>query len=230
MRGALAILLILLSLGAWAASDAELVDWMRKAMHGDAAARASLEQTARAGDANAAHLLGHLYLRGQGVPRSEAMAIEWFERAAKEGHVESMHNLGVLYERALKPSQNLEAARRWYRAAAEAGFARAQANLGQMLLDGAGGAADPLEARRWRQTGGVRLSQMARHLLRLLRRERMGGAQRQDGVVCVSIKARVQGRRLRPVRVVLRPLGRPADDGEHRVGTRCRPVVLGDPV
>ena len=46
MRRALAILLLLLPLAGWAADDAQLVDWMRKAMRGDATARALLEESA----------------------------------------------------------------------------------------------------------------------------------------------------------------------------------------
>jgi len=86
VRVAFAIAAFFVCLGAWAASETELTALMRQAMQGNAAARATLEDDARAGSATAAHLLGHLYLRGQGVPRSEATAIEWFDRAAQQGH------------------------------------------------------------------------------------------------------------------------------------------------
>ena len=42
-------------------------------------------QSANAGDAEAARYLGIMYLRGKGVPKDNAKALEWFTLASDRG-------------------------------------------------------------------------------------------------------------------------------------------------
>ena len=134
---------------AQAATEAEVLEVAKQAAGGIAPARERLERMAGEGEALAAHMLGVLHLRGQGVPRDEALALDWFAKAAKLGRADSAHNVGVIYERSSGSLKDPAEARGWYRIAAGKGHAGAQANLGNMLAEGIGGAADPDEARAW---------------------------------------------------------------------------------
>ena len=57
------------------------------------------ELLASSGHTKAQSNLGLLYLRGQGVEKDEAVALDWFEQAADQGLVTAQFNLGILYAR-----------------------------------------------------------------------------------------------------------------------------------
>ena len=52
---------------------------------------------ARAGNADAQHLLGLMYYTGNSVPQDQKHAVTWFRRAAEQGHAEAQHALGLMY-------------------------------------------------------------------------------------------------------------------------------------
>jgi TPR repeat protein len=52
---------------------------------------------ARAGNADAQHLLGLMYYMGRGVPRDYKQAFQWHYKAAEQGHPDAQHALGLMY-------------------------------------------------------------------------------------------------------------------------------------
>ena len=49
------------------------------------------------GEARAQYDLGVMYDKGQGVPQSDAVAMQWYERAAAQGEPRAQYNLGLMY-------------------------------------------------------------------------------------------------------------------------------------
>lgn len=56
-----------------------------------------LRKLAEQGDADAQWQLGILYHNGEGVPKNDAVAVQWFERAAQQGYVRAQSTLGAYY-------------------------------------------------------------------------------------------------------------------------------------
>jgi uncharacterized protein len=103
---------------------------------------------AEAGDPNAQHNLGVLYMRGECVAKDPAQAATWFHRAAAQGDTVAQLNLGYLYGMGEGvPKDTVESAR-WYRAAAEGGHLGAQRQVG-LYYTGDGVPKDWEEAVRW---------------------------------------------------------------------------------
>ena len=66
------------------------------------------------GQAAAQYQLGLLYANGQGVPKDDAQARQWYEKAANQGHPLAQVNLGGLYDYGRGGSQDFRMAVRWY--------------------------------------------------------------------------------------------------------------------
>ena len=79
--------------------------------------------------------LARQLLKGDGVPKDSAKALQLFKSAADEGHPEAMGALGFFYATGLGAAKNEEVALEWFRKGAEAGGAKAQFNYGKMLLE-----------------------------------------------------------------------------------------------
>jgi len=78
-------------------------------------ARAGARQVhalARAGEADAEYMMGRLYLKGTGVPRSAGKAVGWLRRAARQGHRKAQRLLGKLLSRSQDP-ELAEEGRSW---------------------------------------------------------------------------------------------------------------------
>src|ERR1017187_280746 len=52
---------------------------------------------AEQGDARAQNNLGLMYVYGQGVPKDDGLAVEWYWLAAEQGNAAAQNNLGVMY-------------------------------------------------------------------------------------------------------------------------------------
>jgi len=52
---------------------------------------------AHSGEARAQYDLGLMYDKGQGVPQSDAEALQWYERAAEQGEPRAQYNLGLMH-------------------------------------------------------------------------------------------------------------------------------------
>jgi TPR repeat protein len=111
-------------------------------------AEAQLEwrAAAAAGDPVAALYLGVSYDTGEGLPRDETKAVEWYRQAAEEGNATAAFNLGVLYDGGSATLHNPAMALRWYTRAAELGSPRADYNLGLLYEGGVGDTPDRAHA------------------------------------------------------------------------------------
>jgi len=90
------------------------------------------------GHTKAAHGLGFLYAKGQGIEQDLSKAKELYERAHRAGYERSTTNLGCMYENGAGVEQDFEKAKVLYEEAHRAGNALATNNLGYMYLMGRG--------------------------------------------------------------------------------------------
>ncbi|MBV8751227.1 MAG: sel1 repeat family protein [Hyphomicrobiales bacterium] len=125
----------------------------------------SLEYAAERGDSTAQWRLGHMYMKGDGVPRSDVRAFGYFGKIANnhaEDGVDSPNArivasaivaVGRYYLDGIPDSDikadPARARRMFFYAASNFRDPDAQYLLGRLLLDGSGGARDPVQAARW---------------------------------------------------------------------------------
>jgi TPR repeat protein len=96
---------------------------------GGAALLPLAEREARDGDAVAMRIIGILYARGDGVPRDDRRAVEWYRKAAARGDATAMFDLASAYHRGAGVPRDPGTARHWLIGAAGRGDARARAAL-----------------------------------------------------------------------------------------------------
>jgi hypothetical protein len=87
---------------------------------------------ARAGNADAQHLLGLMYYMGRGVTRDYKQAFSWHEKAAQQGKADAQYVVGAMYYTGNAVPQDQRHAVTWFRRAAEQGHGEAQHALGLM--------------------------------------------------------------------------------------------------
>jgi TPR repeat protein len=87
---------------------------------------------ARAGNADAQHLLGLMYYMGRGVQRDYRQAFQWHHKAALQGKADAQYVVGAMYYTGNSVPQDQKEAVSWFRKAAEQGHAEAQHALGLM--------------------------------------------------------------------------------------------------
>jgi TPR repeat protein len=87
---------------------------------------------AKAGNADAQHLLGLMYYMGRGVKRDYKQAMEWHRKAALQGKSDAQYVVGAMYYTGNSVPQDQKLAVQWFRKAAEQGHADAQHALGLM--------------------------------------------------------------------------------------------------
>jgi TPR repeat protein len=109
-------------------------DWWSRAAPvyyagGGAALLPLAEREARDGDAVAMRIIGVLYARGDGIPRDDRRAVEWYRKAAARGDATAMFGLASAYHRGAGVPRDPDAARHWLIGAAGRGDARARAAL-----------------------------------------------------------------------------------------------------
>ncbi|MBP5455526.1 MAG: leucine-rich repeat protein [Paludibacteraceae bacterium] len=110
---------------------------------------AKLRKTANAGDAEAQHRLAYRYYKGEGVPKSNELAVEWWTKAAMQGLAVAQYNLGICYEGGEGVPKNSKNAVEWYAKAAEQGYVNAQNQLGLCYQKGVGVAPNYEKAAEW---------------------------------------------------------------------------------
>lgn len=133
-----------------------------------------LESDARAGEREAAHALGMLYLNGDGVERNPAMAAGWFHRASANGHANAALNLGNAYRLGLGVPKNVNEAVRWYEVSADRGAPEAAFALSRMYRLGDGIRRDYQAARQWLEIAAAENFAPAEHDLGQLYRDGLG--------------------------------------------------------
>ncbi len=94
---------------------------------------------AKAGNADAEHLLGLMYYMGRGVPQDYKLAMAWHRKAAEQGKADAQYVLAAMYYTGNAVIQDHKQAVVWFRKAAEQGHAEAQQVLGLMYRYNIGG-------------------------------------------------------------------------------------------
>jgi len=87
---------------------------------------------AKAGNADAEHLLGLMYYMGRGVQRDYKQAFAWHYKAALQGKADAQYVIGAMYYTGNAVPQDQKLAVTWFRKAAEQGHPDAQHALGLM--------------------------------------------------------------------------------------------------
>ncbi len=87
---------------------------------------------AKAGHADAQHLLGLMYYMGRGVARDYKQAMLWHRKAAEQGKPDAQYVVGAMYYTGNAVDANPRQAVPWFRRAAEKGHAEAQHALALM--------------------------------------------------------------------------------------------------
>lgn len=108
---------------------------------------------AKQGQAAAQYQIGLLHANGQGVPKDDAQARQWYEKAANQGHALAQVNLGSLYDYGRGGSQDFRMAVRWYLRAANQENDLAQQKLGLLYERGDGVQKDFVKAYMWYKLG-----------------------------------------------------------------------------
>jgi uncharacterized protein len=110
---------------------------------------AELKTKAEDGDVQAQLALAKAYDLGEGVPKDEEKAVQWWEKAAEHGNVSAQVSLGGVYSLGAGVPKNYAAAVRWWKKAAEQGDVTAEGNLGTAYGLGMGVPKDEVESVRW---------------------------------------------------------------------------------
>jgi hypothetical protein len=100
--------------------------------HDYALALREIAPFAKAGNADAQHVLGLMYYMGRGVPRDYAQAFAWHYRAALQGLPAAQYVIGAMYYTGNAVPRDPGRAVSWFRKAAEQGHPDAQYALGLM--------------------------------------------------------------------------------------------------
>lgn len=87
---------------------------------------------AKAGHADAQHLLGLMYYMGRGVARDYKQALHWHRKAADQGKADAQYVVGAMYYTGNAVAADHRQAVAWFRRAAEKGHAGAQHALALM--------------------------------------------------------------------------------------------------
>ena len=121
-----------------------------------------------------------MYANGEGVPKDEAEAVNWYRKAAEQGHARGQFNLGLMYANGRGVTKDEAEAVNWYRKAAEQGYASAQNSLGVMYKNGYGVPKDETAAYMWFLLAGGQGNEIARKNIPKIE-ESLTAVQRAEG-------------------------------------------------
>ena len=93
---------------------------------------------AKKGNTDAQYNIAVMYIRGDGLKRSNKLALYWLKKASKEEHSLSQFTLGRIYFEGIIVQKNYQKSLKWYKKAAMNGHKKAQNNLGLMYFHGVG--------------------------------------------------------------------------------------------
>jgi TPR repeat protein len=111
---------LLLSISLTGASYANTQDEADLYIKGDYKALLEIiKPLANQGDAEAQNNLGSMYKDGQGVPKSDKQALEWYRKSADQGDAKAQYNLGVRYANGEGVLKDLSKAKYWIKKAYE---------------------------------------------------------------------------------------------------------------
>ena len=100
-------------------------------------------------NAEAVLRVGNNYSRGQGVPRDETRALQYYQRAAELGSAVAMDNVGTYYAMGRGVAIDKVRAIAWYRRAVAHGYVPAMNNLGVLYSAQIQGKPDYCQALEW---------------------------------------------------------------------------------
>lgn len=131
--------------------DAEAQFMLVSALQGSDQKQANhwLRAAAENGQRDACHILGLMYLQGNGVAEDPQLARKWLTIAAEKGVSAAQLQLALQYRNGPVAMQDDRIAFKWMRQAAEGGNAEAQYRLAEAYRYGYGTAADPAAVRKW---------------------------------------------------------------------------------
>ncbi len=153
---AIVLSVICLTVPAWADHKVVKEAYDLAVERGDyATAMRELRPLAEQGLAAAQFNLGLLYANGQGVPKDDAQARQWYEKAAAQGHADAQVNLGILLVYGRGVPQDYKMAVYWLRLSANQGNDLAQRKLGLMYERGDGVPQDYVQAYMWYNLGAA---------------------------------------------------------------------------
>jgi len=101
---------------------------------------------AKSGDKDAQFDLGEKYFTGQGVPRNETQATQWWRKAAEQGNADAQHWLGNAYYSGRGVPEDYTQAALWWHKAAEQGSSAALFSLCSAFYTGVGFPKDKVAA------------------------------------------------------------------------------------
>lgn len=104
------------------------------------------QKQAEQGDPRAHTLIARIHAEGLGVPKSEALAAQWYKRAAELGDVDGIFAYGVILAEGRGVEKNRAGAGEMFERAARSGHAAANYNLGLLFLRGDGKPENPYRA------------------------------------------------------------------------------------
>ena len=104
---------------------------------------------AKAGNADAQYNLAVMYVRGDGLQKSNKLALYWFLKAAKHGHPLSQFTLGKMYFKGVGVRRNYKKSFKWLEKAAKQGHIKARNNIALMYYKGTGVKRDISKAFKW---------------------------------------------------------------------------------
>lgn len=121
LNEALAVLLLVCAMPAWADNKAQLQQGVTAYEAGNYAQAFRLWQPfAQQGNGNtgAQYNLGLMYAQGQGVAQDYQQAKAWWQKAANQGDAKAQYNLGVIYAKGRGVVQDDKQAVSWFQKAA----------------------------------------------------------------------------------------------------------------
>jgi TPR repeat protein len=137
--------------------------------------------------------LGAMYLQGQGVPKSEARALQWWQKSADGGYGKAQNNLGVMYDRGIAVQRDYRKALDWYLLAQGRGGVQAKGNLEDFFEAGRGAPAEPAAAVAWYRAGAEAEAASAQYKLGVLYARGRGVARNELEAVTWLTRALDQG-------------------------------------
>ena len=114
--------------------------------------QSELARQAKAGNARAQYNLGVAYKIGDGVPKDDKKALDWYQKAAAQNYPEAIFQVGLHYQVGTGVPSDDAKGIALIKKAADLGVADAQYILGKIYAEGQEGVAkDPVKAAEWLQ-------------------------------------------------------------------------------
>lgn len=108
-----------------------------------------IKKAAELGDAKAQSTIASMYESGNGLPKNQIEAAQWYTKSAEQGYAEAQNNLGFMYAGGRGIPTDYAMAMKWYGKAAEQGLPEAQYNLSVMYTNDLAVPKDYVKAYMW---------------------------------------------------------------------------------